>query len=106
MKLMPAWVLILLAGSAAYASSLGAGFVFDDLPFIVDNPLARSPWPLTGSFRNTIRPLVQWTFSLNYAEIASNPGSACWKQSANTRSNRHAARRSSPSPGGVTRHTS
>ncbi len=62
-----------LAAFAAYANSLAAPFVFDDLPTIVDNPTIRRLWPLgpvLSPGRNLTtsgRPILNLSLALNYA---------------------------------------
>jgi protein O-mannosyl-transferase len=63
-------LLIVLAGSLAYASSFRGVFVFDDIPALTDNPSIRSfrsalqpPLGLTTSGR----PVLNLSFALNYA---------------------------------------
>jgi len=66
---------LVLAVLAAYATSLGGPFVFDDQPAIVDNPSIRRLWPLgpvlapalDGGLTTSGRPLVNLSLALNYA---------------------------------------
>ncbi len=70
----PAWgwaLALVVAAAAAYWNSLNAPFVFDDIPAIVENPSIRRLWqpeapPRAGSAVDG-RPLVNWTFAVNYA---------------------------------------
>ncbi len=63
------------AGVAAYWGSLGAPFIFDDLRAVVQNPTIRHLWPLQAvwapsaaeSTGVTGRPLVNFSYALNYA---------------------------------------
>ncbi|MEW6072781.1 MAG: tetratricopeptide repeat protein [Planctomycetota bacterium] len=65
----PAWLaaLLILAGLALYAPSLGAPFVFDDLPQIVENPRLRDPWPLGRLVAGTTRPILDLSFAASLA---------------------------------------
>lgn len=66
-------LLIVGAGAAVYANSLGGAFVFDDTVSIVDNPNIRRLWPLSESLSgppgsgSNGRPLVALSLALNYA---------------------------------------
>ncbi len=63
------WVpaaLILGVGSV-YANSLGGVFLFDDLAHIVGHERIRSLWPIWDSISGSRRPVVDVTFSVNYA---------------------------------------
>ena len=66
------WLLI-AAGLIAYANSLAAPFIFDDLGAIVDNPDIRQLWPVwreaDSSARPSLnsRPVVLFSLALNYA---------------------------------------
>jgi protein O-mannosyl-transferase len=59
---------IIVVGAAAYANSLDAPFVFDDTQYVAGNPAIRTLWPPFDwiAFCPT-RPLVYFTFALNYA---------------------------------------
>ena len=62
--------LIVAAGFAVYWNSLGNPFVFDDRPTIADNPFIRSFstfWQADKGSALTGRPIVAFTFALNYA---------------------------------------
>lgn len=63
-------LLILLAGTFAYANSLSGPFVFDDHVSIVENPAIRSLAAVTSDRVNSPlagRPVVGLTFALNFA---------------------------------------
>lgn len=63
-------LLILLAGTVAYANSLSGPFVFDDYVSIVENPAIRSLAAVTSDRVNSPlagRPVVGLTFALNFA---------------------------------------
>jgi tetratricopeptide (TPR) repeat protein len=78
----------LVAGAAvaAYATSFGGPFVFDDLPSIVENASIRSLWPLSavlwpdqaGGVTTSGRPLVNLSLALNHALS----GEAVWSYHA------------------------
>jgi Flp pilus assembly protein TadD len=69
-------LLLLLLTAMAYAPSLGFGFVWDDLPLIVENPLVQDPqgprkmffrnfWDVGGrndAFRHFYRPMVSLSY--------------------------------------------
>src|SRR6188474_550794 len=59
---------IVIVGAAAYANSLDAPFVFDDTQYVAGNPAIRTLWPPFDwiAFCPT-RPLVYFTFAVNYA---------------------------------------
>jgi len=64
-----AWVLrgvLILAGAAVYANALGAAFVFDDLPQIVDRA-AHFSGPVVELFGGERRPVVTATLAFNHA---------------------------------------
>jgi len=59
-------VLLIVAAVAAYASSFGGAFLFDDVIHIVENENIRRlwpPWPLLG----VERPVVEVSLAVNYA---------------------------------------
>ena len=65
---------LLLAGLVAYHNSLSAPFLFDDDPSITDNPTIRTFWPPWGALSPpmggegvTSRPVVNYSFAVNYA---------------------------------------
>ncbi len=65
---------IALAAVAAYYPSLAAPFIFDDRLAIIENPTIRHLWPLSQAWSPppwtsgvSARPLVNFTFALNYA---------------------------------------
>jgi protein O-mannosyl-transferase len=59
---------IVIAGAAAYANGLDTPFVFDDTQYVAGNPAIRTLWPPFDwlAFCPT-RPLVYFTFAVNYA---------------------------------------
>jgi tetratricopeptide (TPR) repeat protein len=65
--------IIAIAGTLVYLNSLGGPFIFDDTTAILDNPQIRQLWPLTVPLappRDTPvagRPIVNFTFAINYA---------------------------------------
>jgi len=71
--------IIVLAASLAYANSLSGPFVFDDLVSIVDNQQIREWWNLAGvlaprrELPTAGRPLVNFSFAVNYALGHLNP---------------------------------
>ncbi len=66
-------ILLALAIAVAYSNSLNGPFIFDDENNIVENPSIRMLWPPWNAFRAPMglgiagRPLVNFTFALNYA---------------------------------------
>jgi tetratricopeptide (TPR) repeat protein len=59
------WILAL--GSLAYLPSFDGIFVFDDLPWIVDNDDLEHLWPPWAAARGTARPLLFFTLAINFA---------------------------------------
>ncbi len=55
------------AGILAYSNSLWGPFVFDDIPQIAENGRIRALWPVWFSMGWSIRPLVTFSFAVNYA---------------------------------------
>ena len=51
---------------AAYCKSLHGAFIFDDVPWILNNERIRNLWPPTWP-QHTSRPVVMFTLALNYA---------------------------------------
>ena len=74
-----ALLVIAAAAVAAYWNSLKAGFVFDDVPAIVDNPHVRSVMPLSRSLTSPPevptagRPFASLTFAVNYEQGGGAP---------------------------------
>ena len=60
-------LLIVACGLGAYFNSFGGAFIFDDLPWIVDNPSIRHLWPPWDAMGRTLRPLLFYTLAINYA---------------------------------------
>ncbi|NQU10155.1 tetratricopeptide repeat protein, partial [bacterium] len=66
------WLLVLVV-FLAYANSLSAPFLFDDVAAIVENPTIRQLWPPPGPLRTPPgsaacgRPVVNVTLAVNYA---------------------------------------
>jgi protein O-mannosyl-transferase len=64
---------LVLLGALVYANSLSGAFVTDDYVSIVENPDIRRVWSLDGILSRSGespligRPLVTWTFAVNYA---------------------------------------
>ena len=73
LRLPLAGALVVLAICAAYASTLDAPFVLDDIPNIVENPTIRvfSAWrhTLSPPIESSVggRPVLNFSFALNYA---------------------------------------
>ncbi len=61
-----AFFLLIAAGFAVYAYSFGGAFLFDDYGNIVENERVHSLWP-PGPYLSSRRPVVQFTFAVNYA---------------------------------------
>lgn len=59
-------LLILAAVLAAYANSFSLPFIFDDGPNILENPAVHGLWPFWPWLSETMRPVVNFTFALNY----------------------------------------
>ena len=66
-------MLIVVAGSAAYASSFAGVFVLDDDISIVSNPHIRALWPLPDALSAPLeatvagRPVVSLSLAVSYA---------------------------------------
>jgi hypothetical protein len=60
-------LLIVAAGVAAYHNSLEGPFIFDDTAHVVNNPRLQRLWPFWESMTGSTRPLVMYSFALNYA---------------------------------------
>ena len=58
-------LLIGLAGCLAYANTFNVPFLFDDDLHIPENEAIKSTWP--GDYLNSSRPVVEYSFALNYA---------------------------------------
>lgn len=83
---MAAMVVLALAGWVIYAPGLGGGFIFDDYPNIVDNPLVQpahasmaelSAAALSSPSSELKRPLASLSFAANY--LASGLDAAAMK---------------------------
>jgi protein O-mannosyl-transferase len=68
------WLIVILAGVAAYHNSFHGPFIFDDLISIANNPRIRRLWPIWEPLLNvpqpsTVedRPIVSLTLALNFA---------------------------------------
>ncbi len=59
-------LLLIVAGFAVYANCFGGAFLFDDHGNIVENERVHSLWP-PGPYLSSSRPVVQFTFAINYA---------------------------------------
>jgi len=76
----PPWMqalLLVAATTAVYWNSLNTPFVFDDIPAIVENESIRNLWspvgpPRAGSAVDG-RPVVNWSFAVNYALSGDHP---------------------------------
>lgn len=64
-RLIP--LLVLAAGIAAYHDCLHNEFVFDDLPYIVENRAIRSPWLPHEILTYSTRPVIILSFAVNHA---------------------------------------
>ncbi len=60
-------LLLTLAAALAYHASFRGVFLFDDVPWIVENAALDVLWPPTVAMGETFRPLPFWTFALNRA---------------------------------------
>lgn len=68
-------LILVAAVAAAYATSVHGGFVFDDLPWIVDNEAIRALWPPWVTAAGTLRPLLFYSLAVNYAVSGLSPWS-------------------------------
>ncbi|MCP4591963.1 MAG: tetratricopeptide repeat protein [bacterium] len=60
-------LLVIAAGLAAYHNSFSGAFILDDGRNIVDRTQIRQLWPIGETLSSTRRPVVQFTFAVNYA---------------------------------------
>ena len=60
-------LLLIAAGSIAYANSLSVPFLFDDKTNILENARFQQLWPLEDVLRDTTRPVTDLSFAINYA---------------------------------------
>ena len=72
-------LLLIAAGVLAYANSLHAPFVFDDVNTVEQNPYITALWPLSNAMRAPAqsavagRPLVSLSLALSYAQGGLSP---------------------------------
>lgn len=72
-------LLLIVAGIVAYANSLGAPFVFDDVNTVEQNPHLTRLWPVAEAMRApeqsavSGRPLVSLSLALSYAQGGLSP---------------------------------
>ena len=77
-------VLVALAAVAVYANTLGNGFVYDDLPQIVENPRIRSlgslpeilttdPWSFKRGVSSYYRPMLHLSYLFTYQAAGLSP---------------------------------
>lgn len=57
---------LVAAGVAAFHNSFGGAWVFDDFSYVVENEYVRALWTFGSGFPHPFRPVLEWTFSLNY----------------------------------------
>ena len=60
-------VVIMVAGILAYSNTANVPFLFDDSVRIVNNTKIRTLWPPFIAMFETNRPIVNYTFAMNYA---------------------------------------
>ena len=65
--------LIALAAVAAYGNSFAGPFVFDGVNNVENNLAFHTLWPPWAPMIDTQRPIVAWTFAVNYAPGGTNP---------------------------------
>jgi 4-amino-4-deoxy-L-arabinose transferase-like glycosyltransferase len=70
-RLIP--LLVIGIGLLVYSNSLRVGFMFDDVPHIVENPRIRQLWPPWDVLTHTSRPVVMLSLALNHALGGLNP---------------------------------
>lgn len=68
-----AWLIIPLAGLAAYANSFSGPFLFDDISGIRRNTAIRTLWPPWSWLTSGTRPVANFTFALNHAAGGYDP---------------------------------
>lgn len=70
------WLLLLgliLAGALTYLNTLPNAFIFDDIPWVLDNPRIQSLGNLGQMLTATNRPVLEITLAINYALGGDNP---------------------------------
>lgn len=65
--------ILAIAGIAAFGNSLDGRFVFDDVPWIVENEGLRQLWPPGPAMGDTRRPLLFYSLALNRAAGGLDP---------------------------------
>lgn len=60
-------VLVIVCGFGAYLNSFSGVFVFDDLPWIIENSGIRDLWPPWQAMGSTLRPMLFYSLAVNYA---------------------------------------
>jgi tetratricopeptide (TPR) repeat protein len=65
--------LIVAVGLVAYFNTFHNEFIFDDQGYIVENPHIRKLWPPTDILWHSTRPVVNFTFAVNYSLGKLNP---------------------------------
>jgi hypothetical protein len=80
-----AWLILLVLAVGAFGSGLGGGFVMDDRPAILDNPVVNGTLPAPAAFERTFwgrpldrpplsyRPLASLVFRLEYGLWGASP---------------------------------
>lgn len=58
---------LLAAGVWAFHNSFEGPWIFDDYSYIVENPYVQQLWAFGSGYPHPYRPVLEWTFSLNYA---------------------------------------
>lgn len=71
------WIVLLLAIGVTYYNSFRGQFMLDDIhTFVQNSSPVRKSWPITEDWRALFlqqRPLVNFTFAINYILVGSNP---------------------------------
>ena len=58
---------LVAATLAAYYNSFDGVWIFDDYSYVIDNPFVRELWVFGTGYPHPYRPVLEWTYSLNYA---------------------------------------
>ena len=58
---------LVAATLAAYYNSFDGVWIFDDYSYVIDNRFVRRLWVFGTGYPHPYRPVLEWTYSLNYA---------------------------------------
>lgn len=58
---------LVAATLAAYYNTFDGAWIFDDYSYVIDNPFVRELWVFGTGYPHPYRPVLEWTYSFNYA---------------------------------------